>query len=110
MAQALGNEEAERAAVLFYGATLLAISLVLGALWRGIVSDKSLIAASDADKMEDFKALGGAIIPGIVLYVVATAIAFVAPTLGVWGYLLIALVLLVRVHPRKEAADRAEVS
>jgi uncharacterized membrane protein len=102
MAQALGNEDAERAAVLFYGGTLLVISLVLAALWYALESDESLHASRGGETRQEFKAIGRAIVPGIALYLVATAVAFVAPTLGVWGYLLVSLVLVLRVHQRRE--------
>jgi uncharacterized membrane protein len=103
MAQALSNEDAERAAVLFYGATLLANSLVLTALWRAVAKDDSLLVVSrDGEQAEDLNALGRAIVPGVGLYVIATGIALVDPAVGVWGYLLIALVLVVRVHDRTQ--------
>jgi uncharacterized membrane protein len=85
MAQALSNEDAERAAVLFYGATLLVNSLVLTGLWRAVASDASLVAGEGGHEVQEFKAIGRALVPGIGLYVVATGIALVAPTVGVWS-------------------------
>jgi uncharacterized membrane protein len=98
MAQALSNADAERGAVLFYGATLLAISVVLAVMWRAVGTDSSLVAADDTPDTRELQAIGRALIPGIGLYVIATAVAVVAPTVGVWGYLLIALFLVTRVH------------
>src|SRR5215471_434976 len=75
MAQALSNEDAERGAVLFYGATLLANSLVLTALWRAVARDASLLASDSGHEATEFKAIGRALVPGIGLYVLATAVA-----------------------------------
>jgi uncharacterized membrane protein len=102
MAQALVNEDAERAAVLFYGATLLVNSLVLTGLWRAVLGDRSLIASGGESEAEELRMIGRAIVPGIGLYILATGIAFVAPTVSVWSYLVIAVVLVMRVHYRNE--------
>ena len=80
----------------------MANSLVLTGLWRAVASDASLVAGEGGHEVQEFKAIGRALVPGIGLYVVATGIALVAPTVGVWSYLLIALVLVVRVYYRNE--------
>ncbi|MBV9322392.1 MAG: DUF1211 domain-containing protein [Chloroflexi bacterium] len=98
MAQALNNEDAERAAVLFYGATLLASSLALAAVWRAVAGDHSLVASGGQDEGGELKVIGRAIVPGIGLYVLATGVALVDPAVGVWAYFFIALLLIVRVH------------
>jgi TMEM175 potassium channel family protein len=43
MAEAIHNSDAERAAVIFYGATLLVISSLLNALWGSVVLDRHLL-------------------------------------------------------------------
>ena len=43
MAEAIQNSDAERAAVIFYGATLLVISILLRALWGAITRDRELL-------------------------------------------------------------------
>jgi hypothetical protein len=43
MAEAIRETDAERAAVIFYGATLLVISLLLSALWGTITRDRDLL-------------------------------------------------------------------
>ncbi len=43
MAEAIHDTSAERAAVIFYGGTLLVISLLVGALWGSIARDRHLL-------------------------------------------------------------------
>ncbi len=45
VAEAINDPDAERAAVVFYGAVLLVISLVVGAMWRVVARDPSLLEA-----------------------------------------------------------------
>jgi uncharacterized membrane protein len=42
-AQAVRDENAERVAVIFYGASLLIVSVALAALWRSVVRDPKLL-------------------------------------------------------------------
>ena len=43
MAEAIHNDSAERAAVIFYGISLFVVSLLVSALWATIRSDRRLI-------------------------------------------------------------------
>ena len=43
LAEAIHDTDAERAAVIFYGATLLVISLLISALWGAIARDRDLL-------------------------------------------------------------------
>jgi uncharacterized membrane protein len=43
VAEAIQNEDAERAAIVFYGTTLLVISVLIGALWATAARDRKLL-------------------------------------------------------------------
>ena len=97
MAEALRHSEASaRAAVIFYGASLLVISLLFTALWRAMTSDRQLLKpeASDAE----VRAVDRASAPNIGFYVVVLVVAVLAPRVAAWGYLAIALVAVARVR------------
>jgi uncharacterized membrane protein len=96
MAEALRHEDAERVAVIFYGASLLVISLLIGALWGSVVRDRELLRPEVSD--EEVKAITIAATPSIGFYVGATAIAVVAPRVAAIGYLVIAVVGVLRAH------------
>jgi uncharacterized membrane protein len=87
-AQAVHSESAERAAVIFYGATLLVINVLLAALWSAVASDRSLLR-DDVDQ-EEIGAIARAASPNIAFYLAATGFALVAPRVAAIGFLVIA--------------------
>jgi uncharacterized membrane protein len=106
VAEAITNEDAERAAVVFYGTTLLVISVLIGALWATAARDRRLLRP-DLEQTE-VDAILIATTPSIGSYVVATIVAIVLPYVAAAGYLVIAIFLVLNVRgdepkPRPEA-------
>jgi uncharacterized membrane protein len=73
MAEAIHTADAERAAVIFYGATLLVISLLLSALWGVIVRDRTLLEP-EVDERE-INAILSATTPSLAFYLAVIALA-----------------------------------
>ena len=94
MAEALRNSSAERAAVIFYGGSLLVISTIFSALWGSVASDRSLLEP-DVSKKE-VNAIARATTPNLGFYIVVIALAFIAPDVAAFGYLVIAIVAILR--------------
>jgi uncharacterized membrane protein len=99
MAEALGNDNAERSAVLFYGAALLVISLLVAALWAAVARDRTLLKAEVSSAEVD--RIGRLVAPNLGFYVAAGVVALLAPTVAVLGYLAIAMILVMRAHGDK---------
>jgi uncharacterized membrane protein len=94
MAEAIHDESAERIAVVFYGAALLVNTLVLGAMWQAIARRRDLLRPeiSDAEVQE----LQRRTVPNIGFYLGVTLLAILAPYVAAVGYLLIAMLAVVR--------------
>jgi uncharacterized membrane protein len=105
VAEAIRDESAERAAVIFYGLCLLAISLLFAALWGTVARDRELLRPEVTD--EEVNAILVAASPSIGFYAVATAVAIAAPQIAAFGYLLIAVVGVMRARgdEREPAAE-----
>jgi len=89
MAKAIRDTNAERAAVVFYGLTLLSISIVVRVLWGAIVNRPDLLNP-DGDAHE-LRASRRAATPNIGFYAAVIVIALLLPKLAVFGYLAIAI-------------------
>ncbi|HTY80863.1 MAG TPA: TMEM175 family protein [Candidatus Bathyarchaeia archaeon] len=97
MAEAIDKTtHAERAAVIFYGLVLLAISLVTGALWRYVAAHRDLIEPEVSD--DEIRTITALTTPNIGFYVAVVLLAFIAPQVAAFGYLLIAVIALFRQH------------
>jgi len=94
MAEAIHDEGAARTSVIFYGATLLVISLLLSALWGSVTLDRHVLRPDVSD--DEIKAIALATTPHIGLYVVMIALAVFAPRVAIFGYLVVAIVALLR--------------
>jgi TMEM175 potassium channel family protein len=94
VAQAIRHSSAERAAVIFYGGWLLVISLLYSALWATVVSDRSLLKPDVSEKEVD--AIARATTPNLGFYLAVILLAFIAPQVAAFGYLVIAIVALLR--------------
>jgi len=89
MAEAIRDTEAERAAVVFYGLTLLVISVLLRVLWEAILRRPALL---DTDmSVDEVKESSRASTPNIGFYVAVIALALLLPKVAVFGYLVIAI-------------------
>jgi uncharacterized membrane protein len=89
MAEAIRDTGAERAAVVFYGATLLSISILLRVLWGALVRHPDLL---DPDvSPQDIKANLSVATPNIGFYAAVIVLAVLVPKAAVFGYLVIAI-------------------
>ncbi len=105
MAEALRHSQsAERVAVIFYGAALLAISLLFSALWGVVSRDRNLLRADVSEA--EVKAIGRASAPNVGFYVLATVVAIVTPKVAAFVFLVVAVLSIVRVrgYPTSEQA------
>lgn len=102
MAEAIHNQDAARASVIFYGATLLVISLILSALWGSVALDRRVLKPEVTD--DEVKSIALAVSPSIGFYVAMIALAIFSPRVAIWGYLLIAIVALLRMRGERVPA------
>jgi len=89
MARAIRDTNAERAAVVFYGVTLLVISILLRVLWDAIAHHPELLDQSVS--RQEIKPIRRASLPNIGFYAAAIALALAVPQAAVFGYLAIAV-------------------
>jgi uncharacterized membrane protein len=87
----VGNE---RAAVIFYGASLLVIALLFSALWHAITTDRQLLKPEISDA--EIQAIGQATTPSIGLYAAVIVVAILVPRVAAFGYLAIAVLAVAR--------------
>ena len=72
-AQAIRDTNAERVAVIFYGTSLLLVSVALAALWRTAARDPKLLRPEVTE--QEIRAITNRATPNIGLYVGATVLA-----------------------------------
>ncbi len=94
MAEAIHDDDAARAAVVFYGGALLVISLLLSAVWGSVTLDRHVLRPEVTDA--EIKAITLATTPNVGFYVVMILLAIFAPQVAIFGYLVIAVVALLR--------------
>jgi len=97
VAESLGSTDHERIAATMYGVNLLLASVLLSVLWR-YAAAKKLIHPDLTD--DDVIILARRITPGLGGYVVLILIGLFAPTVAVFGYLVIAAFILLPAQPR----------
>jgi uncharacterized membrane protein len=109
VAEAIRNDSAERAAVIFYGLSLLAISLLYSALWTAVARDRKLLLPEVGD--DEVRAIAVATSPTIGFYTAIIVLAIVAPKIAAFGFLGIAVVAVFRARgSREDLADSQDVS
>jgi uncharacterized membrane protein len=96
LAEAIHDTDAERAAVIFYGATLLVISLLLSALWGVITRDRDLLKPEVSE--QEINAILVASTPSLGFYVGVIVLAIFAPRVAAFGFLVIAIIAVLRVR------------
>lgn len=89
MAESINDQDAERAAVIFYGLVLLSISIIVAALWR-VVANTTDLVDPEVDK-EALQRIAVRSAPSIGFYIAITLLAVVAPRIAAVGYLIIAV-------------------
>jgi uncharacterized membrane protein len=103
LAEYLKEPEAERVAAAVYGINLLLALVLLSVLWRFAVREH-LVRGDLAD--EDVKALTKRLTPGLAAYLVLIVLGLFLPVVAVFGYLVIAVYILVPIHAiRRSHAD-----
>jgi uncharacterized membrane protein len=105
VAEAIRDRNAERAAAIFYGLCLLAIAVLFSALWASVARDRRLLKSEVTD--EEVNSILIASSPSIGFYAGAIAVAIVAPRVAAIGYLLIAVLSVLRVRGDEVAAEPA---
>ena len=100
VAEAIHDSDAERAAAVFYGSSLLALSIVLAAMWRGIARHADLLRP-EVDQAE-IDRIARATTPSIGFYVVVIVLAILAPKVAAFGYLVIAFRLVASARSDKQ--------
>jgi uncharacterized membrane protein len=103
VADAIRDESAERAAVIFYGLCLLVISVLFAALWGTVARNRDLLRPDVTE--EEVNAILLRASPNIGFYVGVTALAIVAPRVAAIGYLVIAVVGVLRVRGDEPATE-----
>jgi uncharacterized membrane protein len=103
--EAVRDRPAERASVVFYGATLFATSLLLSALWGSIARDRRLLKPEVTDREVNELLLVTA--PSMGLYLVALAVAIISPISAAFLFLVIAAVAVLRAPADRETAPPA---
>jgi uncharacterized membrane protein len=98
MSEAIHNTDAERAAVVFYGASLLVISILLTALWASVARHPELLYPEVTP--EEVGAILQAAAPNLGFYVLLMVIAVLFPQVAAFGYLAIGIGLVVRARAR----------
>jgi uncharacterized membrane protein len=96
LAEAIHDRDAERAAVIFYGATLLVISLLLSALCAVIRREHDLLRPDVSE--QEINAILVATTPSLGFYVGVIALAIFAPRVAAFGFLVISIVVVLRAH------------
>ncbi len=96
LAEAIHETDAERVAVIFYGATLLVISLLLSALWGAIASDRDLLKPEVSE--QEIKSILIETTPNLGFYIGVLVLALFAPKVAAFGFLVIAIVGVLRVR------------
>ena len=102
MAEAIHDTGAARAAAIFYGAALLVISVLVRLLWASAVRDRRVLTPDLSEK--DIAAIGVSTTPNIGFYVGVIVLAVFAPRVAVFGYLVIAIVALLRMRGDRASA------
>lgn len=93
MAESLHERAGEHQAVLFYGASLLVITTLLGAMAR-YTARPELIA--DDEAREHVRGLGRRINPDLGIYAFVICAAAFFPRIAVFGYLYVAVMAVMR--------------
>ena len=102
VAEAIHNDSAERAAVMFYGLSLLAISLLYSALWTAVARDRRLLRPDVGD--DEVRAIAVATSPTIGFYAGVIVLAIVAPKIAAFGFLGIAVLAVFRARGDRDAS------
>jgi TMEM175 potassium channel family protein len=105
VAEAIHTASAERAAVTFYGGSLLVISLIYAALGQAVTSDRSLLRPEVSPG--EVERVVRQVRPNIGFYVAVIVFAELAPIAAAIGFLVVAVNLVLRARGDRSAPDPA---
>jgi uncharacterized membrane protein len=94
MAETIRNSDAETTAAIFYGTTLLAISVVTWALWQTVARNRDLLRPDVTD--DEVRAILRMTAPNIGGYAAGILLARLAPQAAVFAFLITSIVALMR--------------
>jgi TMEM175 potassium channel family protein len=94
MTEAVRDLHAERTAVIFYGASLLVISIIFAGLWTAASQNTALLKPEVTD--DEVAAVTRASRPNIGFYATATVLGVFTPRAAVFLYFVIAIVAVFR--------------
>jgi uncharacterized membrane protein len=106
MSEAIHNDSAERAAVIFYGISLFVVSLLVSALWAAIRRDRKL-RKPEATEAE-IRAITAAAAPHTTGYLGGTVLALFFPKGAAIGYLVTAAIGILRARGDDPTEDDTE--
>jgi uncharacterized membrane protein len=102
--EAVGTDTGEQAAVLFYGATLFVISVIATGMCEYAASRRELLAADDVAAA--LRALAKQTRPTLAFYGLVLLLALLAPSVAAFGFLVIALISVLRPSGGRSAEPR----
>jgi TMEM175 potassium channel family protein len=105
VAEAIHTANAERAAVIFYGASLLVISLLYAALGQAVTSDRSLLRPEVTT--DEVQLLVRQVRPNIGFYMAVIAFAELAPIAAAFGFLVVAVNVVLRARGDNRVVEPA---
>jgi uncharacterized membrane protein len=108
LAEAIHETDAERAAVIFYGAILLVISLLLSALWGVVAHNRDLLEPEVSE--QEIGAMLIATTPNLGFYLGVIVLAVFAPRVAAFGYLVVAVIAVLRAHGDQSPPQTAKPS
>jgi uncharacterized membrane protein len=94
MSEAIRDSDAETAAAVFYGTTLLAISIITWALWNTVARNRELLKVEVTD--EEVRTISRLTAPNIGGYAVGILLARLAPQAAVFAFLATSIIALLR--------------
>lgn len=100
LAENMSSRDAERVAVTLYGVVLLVIALSLSALWRFALLEN--LVRQDPDD-EEIRLLTRRLTPGLAFYLAFLLVGLFLPTVAVFGYMLVAIGLLIPTRRKRRA-------
>ena len=89
LAEYIRHPNGARTAAAFYGLVFVLLAVVFNVCWRTIATGRRLVR--DDVPEADVKAITRSFRPGVLMYAVATAVAFLSPIASAFLYLAIAL-------------------
>jgi uncharacterized membrane protein len=101
LAEALHHDVSVRAAVVFYGGSLLVISVLFWALWSAVARHPELLKPDVSD--EEVRAIQRATTPNLAFYLLVIVVATFVPKVAAVGYLVVAVITVLRARSDQRA-------